>query len=136
MGLPGSGKTTLAARLARKLRAVHFNADKVRETINRDLGFTLEDRIEHSRRLGWMTQFVSDSGVICVADFVCPTRATREAFRADFTIWMNTAQPCRFPDTAKLFELPTTADVTIPDFGAYDDAIIGAIDAWQLRSRR
>ena len=47
MGLPGAGKTTLAHSLAPLLNAVIFNADEVRANINRDLGFALEDRIEH-----------------------------------------------------------------------------------------
>ena len=40
MGLPGAGKTTLARELAPLLRAVLFNADEVRKTLNRDLGFS------------------------------------------------------------------------------------------------
>ncbi len=40
MGLPGSGKTALATALAPRLNAVHFNADEVRQNINKDLGFS------------------------------------------------------------------------------------------------
>ena len=54
MGLPGAGKTTLAQHLAPPLNAVHFNADAVRANINKDLGFSLEDRIEQARRMGWI----------------------------------------------------------------------------------
>jgi adenylylsulfate kinase-like enzyme len=54
MGLPGAGKTTLARILAPTLSAVLFNADEVRANINRELGFSHEDRIEHTRRMGWL----------------------------------------------------------------------------------
>ena len=52
MGLPGAGKTTLAAGLAPRLNAVHFNADEVRKNVNKDLGFSEGDRIEHAHRMG------------------------------------------------------------------------------------
>jgi len=54
MGLPGSGKSTLTRTLAPMLNAVVFNNDGVRANINRDLGFTMEDRIEQARRMGWL----------------------------------------------------------------------------------
>src|SRR5437763_12623394 len=53
MGLPGAGKTTLASILAPRLNAVMFNADEIRANIHKDLGFSVEDRIEHARRMGW-----------------------------------------------------------------------------------
>jgi len=49
MGLPGAGKTTLAQALVPRLNGVHFNADAVRANVNKDLGFTLEDRLEQAR---------------------------------------------------------------------------------------
>lgn len=116
MGLPGSGKTYLAERLSQALRAVFFNADRVRATINKSLGFSPEDRVEHARRMGWMCQFVKDSGQLAIADFVCPTEAARKAFDPDFIIWMNTIEVSRYEDTNKLFEPPTNADVIITDF--------------------
>lgn len=119
MGLPGSGKTYLAERLAALLGAVHFNADRVRATISSGLGFSPEDRIEHARRLGWMCQFVKDSGKIAIADFVCPTPEARKAFDADFIIWLNTIDTSRYADTNKLFEAPLDADIVFGSF-AYD----------------
>lgn len=56
IGLPKSGKTTLAAALADRINAVHLNADYVRSTINSDLGFAPEDRIWHERiwdKISW-----------------------------------------------------------------------------------
>ena len=77
IGLPGSGKTTLATALADRINAVHLNADYVRSTINSDLGFTIEDRIEHSRRMGEMAKMLSRQGFDVVVDFICPTETTR-----------------------------------------------------------
>jgi hypothetical protein len=58
-GLPGAGKTTLARELAPLLSAVVFNADDVRQNINRYLGFSPEDRIEQARRIGWLCNKVA-----------------------------------------------------------------------------
>ena len=80
MGLPGAGKTTLSEQLAPRLNAVHFNADDVRANINKDLGFSEPDRIEHARRMGWLCDQVVKVGCFAIADFICPTPAAREAF--------------------------------------------------------
>ena len=68
MGLPGAGKTTLAVSLAQLLNAVHFNADAVRANICRDLGFSLADRIEQARRIGWLCDQVVAAGHVSIAD--------------------------------------------------------------------
>ena len=106
MGLPGSGKTTFARFLAEQFRCVHFNADDIRENINKDLGFSPEDRIEQARRMGHLCNIASRWGQKVIADFVCPTKETREAFAPDFIIWMNTIKEGRFDDTNKLFMQP------------------------------
>lgn len=106
MGLPGSGKTTLARALVTKLGAVHWNADEVRANINRDLGFSMEDRIEQARRMGWLCDRVTAAGHVAIADFVCPTAATRRAFNPDYLIFMDTIREGRFADTNALFERP------------------------------
>ena len=122
MGLPGSGKTYLAGRLAKSLRAVHLNADRVRATINIDLKFSLEDRIEHARRMGWMSQLIKDSSIIAIADFICPTEETRKAFNSDLIIWMNTIEKGRYDDTNRMFVPPTNANLTITSFDyVYED---------------
>ena len=106
MGLPGNGKTTFARFLAEQFRCVHFNADDIRENINKDLGFSPEDRIEQARRMGHLCNIASRWGQKVIADFVCPTKETREAFAPDFIIWMNTIKEGRFDDTNKLFVQP------------------------------
>tara|TARA_Y100000588_G_scaffold369430_1_gene438425 strand:+ start:1583 stop:2386 length:804 start_codon:yes stop_codon:yes gene_type:complete len=113
MGLPGSGKTSLAEVLVPKLNAVWFNADAIRQEINKDLGFTNEDRIEHARRIGKLSDWAKMGGNYVVADFICPTQDTREAFNADFTIWVDRIEEGRYEDTNKLFEPPKNADIKL-----------------------
>ena len=110
IGLPGSGKTELAKALKDRINAIHLNADEVRSTVNSDLGFTAEDRIEQARRMGEMARLIAKQGVApVVVDFVCPTEQTREAFgKPNILIWMNTIEEGRFEDTNKMWEVPET----------------------------
>jgi len=117
MGLPGAGKTTLAKALAPLLTAVHFNADEVRANINRDLGFSPKDRIEHARRMGWLCDRVVDAGGTAIADFVCPTQETRAAFGRAFTVWVDRIDAGRFADTNRLFTAPDQFDLRVADQG-------------------
>jgi len=111
IGLPGSGKTTLATALSDRINAVHLNADYVRSTINSDLGFAIEDRIEHARRMGEMAKMLSGQGLNVVVDFICPTLETRESFgKPDILVWMNTIEEGRFEDTNKMFVKPNDYD--------------------------
>ena len=119
MGLPGAGKTTLAEQLQKKLKCVWFNADEIRNHINRDLGFTDADRIEQATRMGRLCDIVLRADRYVIADFVCPTEATRQAFRPDFIIWMDTINKGRFEDTNKVFEKPSYVQLTV-DSWDYD----------------
>jgi cytidyltransferase-like protein len=116
MGLPGSGKTTLTRALAPMLNAVVFNNDEVRANINRDLGFTMEDRVEQARRMGWLCDRVVESGGTAIADFICPTPQTRAAFGEAFVVFIDRIRTGRFDDTNRMFVPPERFDVRVePD---------------------
>src|SRR5258708_3582990 len=116
MGLSGAGKTTLAKATARRLNAVVFNADEVRKEINKDLGFSEPDRIEHARRMGWLCDQVVKTGGFAIADFICPTPSARAAFLQGgeaFVVWLNRIERGRFEDTNQLFFPPENQDVEV-----------------------
>ena len=124
IGLPGSGKTTLAKALLERVDAIHLNADDVRATVNSDLSFSMEDRIENARRLGQMAGLLSDQGRTVIVDFVCPTIETREAFGyQDFRVWMDRIDKSRFEDTNSIWQNPTVCDLRIKDGLTIDEEV-------------
>lgn len=124
IGLPGSGKTTLAAELADRINAIHFNADIVRAELNTDLGFSVEDRLEQARRMGALARMTSQQGFLTVVDFICPTEATREAFgKPDVLIVMSRTPVREFADTTALWEQPADADFVFGDDIELEDKI-------------
>jgi len=113
MGLPGAGKTTLANALVPRLNAVHLNGDEIRANIDKELGFSHEDRLEHARRMGWLSDRIVATGTYAIADFICPTEQTRSAFGDAFVVWVDRIQSGRFEDTNAMFEPPTRYDVRV-----------------------
>ena len=132
MGLPGSGKTTLAGALKKYLeehgdityaRALNefinpqvkvnwFNADDIRRKYN-DWDFSNDGRIRQSIR---MFQFSMEAGgdyVIC--DFVAPLVEMRNNFKADWTIWVDTIREGRYADTNAAFVEPEHYDFRITE---------------------
>ena len=105
MGLPGSGKTTLASELVPLLKAKWLNADEVRKEAN-DWDFSAEGRTRQAKRMWTKAKEFKDQGNHVVADFVCPTPAARALFPADFIIWVDTIKEGRFDDTNKMFVKP------------------------------
>ena len=109
MGLPGSGKTTLASNLVPLLNAKWLNADEVRKAAN-DWDFSSEGRTRQANRMWTKALEFKIQGLNVVADFVCPTPAARKLFPADYIIWMDTIKEGRFDDTNKMFVKPEKFD--------------------------
>ena len=105
MGLPGSGKTTLAEELAPLLNAKRLNADEVRKEAN-DWDFSVEGRKRQAKRMADFALKLKERGNFVVADFICPTPEARELFAADFVVWVDTIKEGRFDDTNKMFVKP------------------------------
>ena len=109
MGLPGSGKTTLASELVPLLKAKWLNADEVRKEAN-DWDFSPEGRTRQAKRMWTKAEEYKNQGNHVVADFVCPTPAARALFPADYIIWVDTIKEGRFDDTNKMFVKPEKYD--------------------------
>jgi bifunctional enzyme CysN/CysC len=85
-GLSGSGKSTIANLVEKRLHAVGkhtflLDGDNVRHGLNKDLGFTEADRIENIRRVGEVAKLMTDAGLIVLTAFISPFRAEREMVR-------------------------------------------------------
>nr|XP_043607984.1 adenylyl-sulfate kinase 3 isoform X2 [Erigeron canadensis] len=86
-GLSGSGKSTLACSLNRELYSrgklsYVLDGDNVRHGLNKNLGFSPEDRTENIRRVGEVAKLFADTGLICIASLISPYRKDRDACRA------------------------------------------------------
>jgi bifunctional enzyme CysN/CysC len=143
-GLPGSGKTSLARAVERRLfdaghAATVLDGTAMRQGISRDLGFTADERSENLRRSAEVARLFNDSGLICLASFVAPDAAVREKVaervgRERFLV-VHLAAPvevCRqrdtsggyakadageiaeFPGVSAPYEPPTAPDLVVP----------------------
>ncbi|KAE9465966.1 hypothetical protein C3L33_02145, partial [Rhododendron williamsianum] len=82
-----SGKSTLACSLGRELHSrgklsYVLDGDNLRHGLNKNLGFSPEDRTENIRRVGEVASLFSDAGLICIASLISPYRNDRDACRA------------------------------------------------------
>ena len=110
MGLPGSGKTTLAKTLSDKISARWINADDIRQQ-HSDWDFSRKGRIRQATRMRKLADQSSQQYVIC--DFVAPLQEMRDIFAADFTIWVDTIEKSHYADTNKMFEPPTKFNIRV-----------------------
>ena len=86
-GLSGSGKSTVAvalekALLARGVLSYRLDGDNVRLGINKNLGFSAEDRAENIRRVGEVSKLMADAGILVLNSFISPYREYRDSVRA------------------------------------------------------
>ncbi|MFH2141994.1 MAG: adenylyl-sulfate kinase, partial [Bacteroidota bacterium] len=82
-GLSGAGKTTLAIALEKEIQSKgyftkSFDGDIIRKGLNKDLGFSIDDRIENIRRIAELTKIFLDSGIIIIISFITPTIQMRD----------------------------------------------------------
>ena len=117
MGLPGSGKTTLAQHILEHLQAekktvMWLNADDVRKKYN-DWDFSHEGRIRQSLRMRELSDSYDTDFVIC--DFVAPLTEMRNNFKADWTIWVDTIREGRYADTNAMFVEPEVYDFRVTE---------------------
>ncbi len=109
MGLPGSGKTTLASELAPLINAKRINADEVRKAAN-DWDFSKEGRSRQAKRMAELAIKIKEEGNYVIADFICPTPEARSLFPADYIVWLDTIEKGRFDDTNQMFVKPEKYD--------------------------
>ena len=112
MGLPGSGKTSLAKLLAPMFNAVLINEDEVRKEAN-DFDLSEVGRSIHTNRMKRLADEAIQNNRNVVADFECSTEHTREDFDADYIIWMDTIKESKYEDTNKMFEQPKNFDFKV-----------------------
>ena len=116
MGLPGSGKTTLAKELQKQLQNAGLqigwlNADEVREQYN-DWDFSETGRIRQAKRMRELSDKLTAYDYM-IADFVAPLVEMRNVYKADWTIWVDTIREGRYADTNAMFVEPEVYDFRV-----------------------
>ena len=112
MGLPDSGKTTLAKLLAPMFNAVLLNEYEVRKEAN-DWDFSEMGRSIQTNRMKRLADEAIQYNRNVIADFDCSIEHAREDFDADYIIWMDTIKESKYEDTNKMFEQPKNFDFKV-----------------------
>lgn len=122
-GLSGSGKSTIASRLdaalySRKVRSYILDGDNLRHGINRDLGFSPEDRKENIRRVGEVAKLLVDAGFVVITAFISPYQSDRDAVRGLFQdgefieTWLDCpVETCRQRDPKGLYKKADAGEI-------------------------
>ena len=161
-GLPGAGKSTIADALERTLHGLGLHTyvldgDGVRTGLNKDLGFTPEDRAENVRRVAETAKLMADAGLIVIVSLVSPFRGDRRAAKALFAegdfleVWVDTpaevvverdpkglyakAKAGTLPNMTGVgqgYESPENPDLTVDGAGEVDDAVAQLLDALEV----
>ena len=115
-GLSGSGKSTIANLVESRLyahgaRTTLLDGDNIRHGLNKDLGFTVADRVENIRRIGEVAKLMTDAGLIVITAFISPYRAERDMVRQFlpkgdfFEVYLNTSlEECERRDVKGLYK--------------------------------
>lgn len=123
-GLSGSGKSTLANALEIQLTAIGkhtmlLDGDNIRMGLNRDLGFSDEDRTENIRRIAEVAKLMNDAGLIVLTSFISPFKQDRELARSiigeDFVeIYVNTPlEECERRDVKGLYKKARKGEIPV-----------------------
>ncbi|GAA2861631.1 bifunctional enzyme CysN/CysC [Aminobacter niigataensis] len=159
-GLSGSGKSTVANLLEKKLHATGrhtyvLDGDNVRHGLNRDLGFTDEDRVENIRRVAEVAKLMADAGLIVIVSFISPFRAERRMARelmgqGEFVeVFVDTPfEECAKRDPKGLYaralagaiknftgvdspyETPENPEIHLQTLGKTPEEMVEAVEAW------
>jgi adenylylsulfate kinase len=108
MGLSGSGKSELAKELhslfqEHNILSVRINGDEVRESY-KDWDFSPEGRLRQAERMARLAK-KSDAQFV-IADFIAPTKQTRDIFNPDMLIWLDTIRSSKYTNTDVVFQNP------------------------------
>ena len=122
-GLSGSGKSTIAQELERKLYNEGFlcqvlDGDNIRSGINNNLGFSIEDREENIRRIAEISKLYLHTGVVTICSFISPTKVSRDFAKAtigaeDFVeVYINAPlEVCESRDVKGLYEKARAGEI-------------------------
>ena len=112
IGLPGSGKTTLAIKLKKIIKADWINADNIRKKY-KDWDFSKSGILRQASRMRDLAKKSKKKYV--VADFVCPYEKGRKIFKPNYLIWMDTIKKGRYPTFDKIFQKPKNYDLRLSE---------------------
>jgi bifunctional enzyme CysN/CysC len=162
-GLSGSGKSTIANLLEKRLHAEGLatyllDGDNVRHGLNRDLGFTEADRVENIRRVAEVARLMVDAGLVVLVSFISPFRSERQMARSLFEdgefveVFVDTPlAECELRDPKGLYakarrgalknftgidspyERPEVPEVHLPTSGRTPEALVGQVSAFLLQ---
>ena len=116
MGLPTSGKTTLASKLTTLMNAKHLNNNNVRKE-SEDWDFSLEGRLRQANRMLKLAEKFQKEKYVII-DFICPVLETRKIINADYIVWMDTIKEGPYSDTNKMFQPPKNFDFRVTEKNA------------------